>query len=275
MAKRKKQTKVVVVTSGKGGVGKSTVAGNLGAALALLDREVIIADMDIGLRNMDILLGLESRVVFNIIDVAEGSCRLDQALVRSKISPNLRLLPASQTRTKDDLGAKETAVIVERLRDMADYIIIDCPAGIENGFKNSIGSADEAIVVVNPEISSIRDSDRVIGMLDALPTRVPSSLLINRYKESLVRQGDQLSVEDISEILFIPLLGVIPETENVVRGANRGELVPPESPEGRIFRDVARRMEGEAVTVQTTFGSDKEEKKTFLGSLSKLFGNSK
>lgn len=268
-----KKAKVFVVTSGKGGVGKSTVTGNLGAALAALGNEVIIVDMDIGLRNMDILLGVESRVVFNIIDVAENACRIDQALVRSKASPSLRLLPASQTKNKDDLREKDAHAIIDLLKGMCDYILIDCPAGIEAGFRHSVSAADEAFVVVNPEVSSIRDSDRVIGMLDALSTRVPANLVVNRYKPDLVKRGDQLAIDDITEILSIPLAGIILETENVVRGANRGELVPADSVEGQVFHDIARRMMGENVSVRVDFDEKKHSLASSLKSLRRLFSS--
>lgn len=268
-----KKGKVFVTTSGKGGVGKSTVTGNLGAALAALGNEVIIVDMDIGLRNMDILLGVESRVVFNIIDVADNACRVDQALVRSKFAPNLRLLPASQTKNKDDLREKDAHAIIELLREMADYILIDCPAGIESGFRHSISAADEALVVVNPEVSSIRDSDRVVGMLESMTKRVPSRLLINRYKPELVKRGDQMSIDDICEILSIDLIGVIPETENVVKGANRGELVPANTPEGVIFTEIARRMTGETVPVKVDFEEKKNGLAASFKSLRRLFSS--
>lgn len=255
---QKKTGKVFVTTSGKGGVGKSTITGNLGAALASLGHEVVIVDMDIGLRNMDILLGVESRVVFSIIDVADNACRIDQALVRSKFAPNLRLLPASQTKNKDDLKEGDAHAIIDLLREMADYILIDCPAGIESGFRHSVSGADEALIVVNPEVSSIRDSDRVIGLLESLGRKVPARLIVNRYKQALVERGDQLSLPDISEILSVDLVGVVPETENVIRGANRGELIPLDSPEGKVFVDMARRMTGEDVPVQTDFSPARE-----------------
>lgn len=267
LREERRECRVVVVTSGKGGVGKSTIAANLGARLAAMGKKVVVVDMDIGLRNMDILLGLESRVVFNIIDVAEGTCRLDQALVRARFDKNLLLLPASQTKNKDDLPGEASLAIFDELKREADFIIVDCPAGIENGFRRSVEVADEAIVVVNPEISSIRDSDRVIAILDSFEKNIPQRLVVNRVNPALTKQGDQLSIKNILEILSIPLLGVVRESESC---ANRGEVFPVESPEGLVFEAMAKRVLGEDVPMEDPYEAASSTDKGFFGVLAKF-----
>ena len=211
----------IVVTSGKGGVGKSTVSANLGVGLALKGKRVVLIDADIGLRNLDVVLGLENRVVYDLIDVIRKKCRLSQALIRDRRFDGLNLLPASQMYDKDAVKPEQMMDLCERLKKQFDYIIIDCPAGIEQGFKNAIIGADRAIVVVTPEVSSIRDADRVLGLLESNGFH-EYHLVVNRVKKDLVRRGEMLSVEDVSDILAAKVLGVIPDSDRVVVSTNRG-----------------------------------------------------
>jgi septum site-determining protein MinD len=240
--------RVITITSGKGGVGKTTTTANIGAALAARERSVVLIDADIGLRNLDIVLGLENRIVYDLVDVVEGNCRLRQALIRDKRLKTLHLIPAAQTREKDAVSPQQMRSLCEELRRQFDYVLLDSPAGIEQGFKNSIAGADEVIVVTNPEVSSVRDADRIIGLVEAAELPTPR-LIVNRMNLELVRRGDMMTVEDVSEILAIDLLGVVPDDESIVTSTNRGEpaSLDPDSRAGQAFRNIAARIDGDDV----------------------------
>lgn len=242
-------TRIIVTTSGKGGVGKTTVTANLGMALARLGRSVALVDADFGLRNLDLLLGLENRVVYTAIEVVTGECRLEQALVKDKREPKLVLLPAAQNRNKEAMSPEQMKQLVEGLTDQYEYIIIDSPAGIEMGFKNAIAPAQEALIVTTPEIAAVRDADRVVGLLEAQGVK-QIQLIVNRLRPVMVQANDMMSVQDVQELLAIGLIGVVPEDERVIVSTNRGEpLVLAEDPSmaGKAFDNIARRLEGEKV----------------------------
>lgn len=242
-------SRIIVVTSGKGGVGKTTTTANLGMALAKRGRNVAVVDADFGLRNLDLLLGLENRIVYTAVEVLAGQCRLEQALVKDKRQPNLSLLPAAQNRMKDVVTSDQMKQIVGQLVGKYDYIVIDSPAGIEMGFQNAIAAATEAIIVTTPEIAAVRDADRVVGLLEANGVR-KINLIVNRIKPAMVEANDMMSVEDVQEILAVNLLGVIPDDERVIVSTNRGEpLVLADQPSvaGVAFDNIARRLEGEKV----------------------------
>lgn len=242
--------KVIVVTSGKGGVGKTTTTANLGVGLALAGRRVALVDTDIGLRNLDVILGLENRIVFDLVDVIEGNCRLKQALIAHHRYDGLFLLPASQSRSKTSVSPEQMKTVVAELEESFDYVLIDCPAGIEQGFLNAVAGARSAIVVTVPEISSVRDADRIIGLLSAHGIH-DAKLLINRFRADLVKRGDMLSVEDLLEILGIDLMGIVPEDEKIFRSGNIGEPVVSEkhSSAGQAYRDAVRRIAGEDLPI--------------------------
>jgi septum site-determining protein MinD len=237
----------IVLTSGKGGVGKTTTTANLGAALAKRGKRVVLVDADIGLRNLDLVLGLEKRIVFDLVEVVEGRCQLRQALIKDKRFQSLSVLPAAQTRDKASVSEQQFADVVNGLDELADYVLIDCPAGIEHGFRNAVAGAAEAIVVTTPEVSSIRDADRVIGKLNERD--MPIRLIINRIRPEMVRTGDMMSVEDVVDILNVKLLGLIPDDEEVIDTTNRGEpiVLVPDSRLGEIYEKIARRLNGENV----------------------------
>lgn len=261
--------RVIVITSGKGGVGKTTSTANIAAALAKLGQKVVAVDADIGLRNLDVIMGLENRVVFNFIDVIEKNCKLNQALVKDKRVPNLYLLPAAQTRTKDAVTPEQMAALCEELKPDFDFILLDCPAGIEGGFKNAAAGAHEAIVVTTPEIPAVRDADRIIGMLESMG-KSPIRLIINRLRANMVQEGDMLAKEDILDVLSIDLIGVVPEDENVIRATNNGEpmTLAPSSPAAQAYLNIARRILGEEVPL---LDLDAYVSKGFLSWLHDLF----
>ena len=239
---------VIVVTSGKGGVGKTTTSANLGTGLALLSKKVALVDADIGLRNLDVVMGLENRIVYDVIDVIEGNCRLRQALIKDKRFPNLFLLPAAQTKDKTAINPEQMQKLCIQLKEEFDYIIIDCPAGIEQGFKNAIAGADKAIVVTTPEVSAVRDADRIIGLLEAAELR-DVVLILNRIRPDMVKRGDMLALEDVTDILAISVLGIVPDDESIVVSTNRGEPCVSDSTAkaGQAFRNISKRITGEDV----------------------------
>lgn len=240
-------SEVIVITSGKGGVGKTTTSANIGTGLAMLGKKVVMIDTDIGLRNLDVVLGLENRIVYNLVDVVEGNCRMKQALIRDKRYPNLYLLPSAQTRDKSAVNPEQMMKLIEDLREDFDYILLDCPAGIEQGFRNAIAGADRALVVTTPEVSAIRDADRIIGLLEAKDMK-SIHLIVNRVRMDMVRRGDMMSVDDVMDILAIPLLGAIPDDESIVISANQGEpLVGTDTSSGQAYYDICRRLLGEDV----------------------------
>ena len=236
--------RVIVITSGKGGVGKTTTTANIGAALADKGHKVLLIDTDIGLRNLDVVMGLENRIVYDLIDVIEGRCRVSQALIKDKRCPNLVLLPAAQIRDKNDVNTDQMKELIFSLKESFDYILIDCPAGIEQGFKNARAAADEAIVVTTPEVSATRDADRIIGLLEAAGIKNPK-IVVNRLRIDMVKEKNMLSVEDILDILAVKLLGVVPDDENVVISTNKGEplVYKGDSLAAKAFKNIASRIE--------------------------------
>jgi septum site-determining protein MinD len=246
----KEACRAIVITSGKGGVGKTTTTATLGASLALLGKRTLVIDADIGLRNLDVILGLENRIVFNLVDVTKGVCKPVQALIKSKKSPNLFLLPASQSDDKDVMSEDDFRKLLDFYRREFQFILIDSPAGIEQGFRNAAAGADIALIVTTPEVSAIRDADRVIGLLAA--RGIDANLLINRLDPDLVRRGDMLSISDVQDILGIELIGVVERDEDVIIAANNGEPVVynPKSKAGRSFEKVAKRLCGDIIPVE-------------------------
>lgn len=238
----------IVVTSGKGGVGKSTTTANVGTALALAGKKVVMIDTDIGLRNLDVLMGLENRIVYDIVDVIEKKCRVQQALIKDKRCDELYLLPAAQTKDKSALTSNHLRWLVSELKEEFDYVIIDCPAGIESGFQNAIAGADQAIVVTTPENASIRDADRVIGLLEKEDMPTPK-LVINRLKTQMVKEGGMMAIDEVVSVLAIDLLGVVPDDEQVIRAGNDGEPIVWERNclSGKAYRNISKRIMGEMV----------------------------
>lgn len=240
-------SEVIVITSGKGGVGKTTTTANVGTGLAQLDKKVVLIDTDIGLRNLDVVMGLENRIVYNLVDVVEGNCRIKQALIKDKKYPNLFLLPSAQTRDKTSVNPEQMKKLIEDLREDFDYILLDCPAGIEQGFQNAIAGADRALVVTTPEVSAIRDADRIIGLLEANEIG-KIELIVNRLRMDMVKRGDMMSVKDVCEILSINLIGAVPDDEQIVISTNQGEpLVGSSSLAGRAYQNICHRLLGEEV----------------------------
>ena len=240
-------SEVIVITSGKGGVGKTTTVANIGTGLAMLGKKVVVVDTDIGLRNLDVVLGLENRIVYNLVDVINGSCRLRQALIKDKRHPDLCLLPSAQTKDKSAVSPEQMIKLPDDLREQFDYIILDCPAGIEQGFQNAIAGADRALVVTAPEVSAIRDADRIIGLLEANGFK-QMDLIINRLRMDMVRRGDMMSADDVVDILAVPLIGIVPDDENVVIATNQGEpLVGSDTPAGKAYRNVVDRVLGKEI----------------------------
>ncbi len=240
--------RVIVVTSGKGGVGKTTATANLGTALGRMGRRVVVVDADIGLRNLDVVLGLENRIVYDLVDVIEGTCKLKAALIRDKRVDNLVLLPAAQTRGKDAVAPEQMRDLTAQLQEEFDYVLIDSPAGIDHGFHTAVAGATEAIIVTTPEVAAVRDADRVIGILESRELYQPR-LIINRIRPQMVRRGDMMEVGDVIEILAIPLIGVVPDDEEIIVSTNRGEpvVLDGRSRAGQAFWDIARRLEGHEV----------------------------
>ena len=259
----------IVVTSGKGGVGKTTTTANIGTGLAALGKSVVVVDGDTGLRNLDVLMGLENRIVFTLLDVIENKCRLKQALIKDKRLPNLCLLPTAQTRDKDDVNPEQMLNLVTELKKDFDYVIIDCPAGIEQGFENAIVGADRALIVVNPEVTSVRDSDRVIGKLDARGLE-NHHLIVNRINYQMTKNGDMLDVNDILDSLAIKLIGVVPDDRTITVSTNKGEpiVLDDKAYAGQAFRNIARRIIGESVPLMDLSGNQEG----LFSSLKKIFG---
>jgi len=243
----------IVITSGKGGVGKTTTTANIGTALASMGKKVVLVDGDTGLRNLDVLMGLENRIVFTLLDVIEENCRLKQALIKDKRYENLFLLPTAQTKDKNDVKPEQMLNLVNELKADNDYVIIDCPAGIEQGFENAVIGADRALIVVNPEVTSVRDADRVIGKLDAKGLD-NHQVIVNRIDYEMVRRGDMLGIEDVIDNLAIKLIGAVPNDREITVSTNRGEpiVLNDNSKAGRAFRDIARRITGDEVPFHTS-----------------------
>jgi septum site-determining protein MinD len=240
--------KVLTITSGKGGVGKTTAVANLAVALAADGKKVVCIDGDIGLRNLDVVMGLENRIVYDIVDIVEGRCKIRQAMIRDKRLPELFLIPAAQTRDKNAVSPSDMVRLCDELRQDVDWILIDSPAGIERGFRNAIAAADKVLIVTNPEMSAVRDADRVVGLLEAEEKGSPS-LVVNRLNPAMVKRGDMLSVDDVYDLLRIDVIGIVPEDENVIVASNRGTPLALEakSRAGQAFRNIARRLEGHQV----------------------------
>lgn len=267
---------VIVITSGKGGVGKTTTTANIGSALAHLGKRVVVMDADVGLRNLDVVMGLESRVVYNLFDTAKGTVPPRKALVKDKRFDNLYLLAASQTHEKSDITPEEMQRVVDALAAEFDFVLIDCPAGIEQGFKNAIAPAHRAVVVCNPEVSSVRDSDRVIGLWDAQRTdaegkeiKEPAVLIINRIRPRMVTTGEMLSTDDILEMLGCPLLGMVPEDDHIIVSSNKGEpaVLNKDSKAGQAYLNIAHRLLGEDIPMM-----DLSEPLTLWGRIRRLMG---
>ena len=238
---------VIVITSGKGGVGKTTTTANIGAGLSEIGKKVVVIDTDLGLRNLDVVMGLENLIVYNLVDVIEGHCRLKQALIRDKRYENLYLLPSAQTKDKTAISPGQMRKLTAELKEEFDYVLLDCPAGIEQGFQNAIAGADRAIVVTTPEVSAIRDADRIIGLLEKNMLR-DNHLLINRIRMDMVKRGDMMSVDDVTEILSIPLIGAIPDDEHVVIATNQGNpVISMNSTASRAYLNICKRIVGEEV----------------------------
>lgn len=263
----------IVITSGKGGVGKTTTSANLGTALALQGKKVCLIDTDIGLRNLDVILGLENRIIYDLVDVVEGRCKVHQALVKDKrFDDRLFLLPAAQTTDKSAVNPEQMKELITELKKDYDYILIDCPAGIEQGYKNAIAGADRAIVVTTPEISAVRDADRIIGLLEAEKDVEPPKLIINRIKSRLMESGDALDVNEITTHLSIDLLGIVLDDENVISSSNKGEpvVMDPANPAAVGYRNIARRILGESVPLMSMDAG----RQGFFGKLKSLFSKS-
>lgn len=260
----------IVITSGKGGVGKTTTTANLGTALALNGKKICLIDTDIGLRNLDVVMGLENRIIYDLVDVVEGRCRLQQALIKDKRFECLFLLPAAQTQDKSAVTPEQMEKLVSELKQEYDYVLVDCPAGIEQGFKNAIAGADRAIVVTTPEISSVRDADRIIGLLEQEEGIQPPKLVVNRIRNHMMKNGDMLDVDEIISILAIDLLGIVADDDGVIKSANSGEPVAlhPQSKAAIAYRNMARRILGESVPLMSLDSNNKG----VLTKVKKFFG---
>lgn len=259
--------KTIVITSGKGGVGKTTSSANIGTALAMQGKKVCLIDADIGLRNLDVVMGLENRIVYDIVDVVENNCRLEQAMIRDKRYDGLYLLPAAQTRDKTSVTPFQMKELIDKLKEDMDFVVVDSPAGIEQGFKNAIAGADQAIIVTTPEISAVRDADRIIGLLEAEGLRDPE-VIINRIRADMVDRGDMMGIDDMIEILAINLIGIVPEDEGIVVSTNKGEPIAlnEKAKAGQAYRNIARRIMGEDLPMMPL------EKDNFITRFKKLVG---
>lgn len=262
--------RVIVITSGKGGVGKTTTNANIGTALARAGKKVVMIDTDLGLRNLDLLLGLENRIVYTIVDVVEERCKLKQALVKDKKNPNLCLLAAAQTRDKTAVTEEQLKNICEELKKDFDFILVDCPAGIEQGFQNAVAGASEAIVVTTPEMSAVRDADRIIGLLESKEEIKSYRLLLNRVRPNLIKSNDMMSVDDVVDILSAQLIGIIPEDTGIITSTNKGEPIvnDEKSLAGQAYNNVARRIIGEDVSFLNL-----EEDQGIVARVKKFFSN--
>ena len=259
-------SEVIVITSGKGGVGKASSTANIGTGLAKLGKSVVMIDTDIGLRNLDVVMGLENRIVYNLVDVVEGNCRMKQALIKDKRYSNLCLLPSAQTRDKTAVNPEQMKKLIEELRPEFDYILLDCPAGIEQGFKNAIAAADRALIVTTPEVSAIRDADRIIGLLEANDIH-QINLIVNRLRMDMVKRGDMMSIEDVIDILAIDLIGAVPDDEHIVIATNQGEpLAGDSSLAGTAYMNICKRILGEEVPLMNL-----EANNGFFAKIAKLF----
>lgn len=260
--------RTIVITSGKGGVGKTTTTANLAAALASGGYKVVAVDGDVGLRNLDVIMGLENRIVYTLVDVIESSCRLNQALIRDKRMENLYMIPTAQSKTKDAVSADQMEKLCADLKKDFDFILIDSPAGIEAGFRNAAAGADEALVVTTPEVSAVRDADRIIGLLESMG-KAPIQLIINRIRPDMVKRGEMLCVQDVLDILAVDLIGVIPDDESIVVSSNRGEplTLGSDSKAGRAYMNIAKRLCGEDVPYMDLFKDDGG----FLSAIRRLF----
>ena len=240
-------SEVIVITSGKGGVGKTTTTANIGIGLAKLGKKVLVIDTDLGLRNLDVVLGLENRIVYNLVDVIEGKCRPKQAIIKDKRFQDLYLLPSAQTKDKSSVSPEQMKKLTEDLREDYDFVLLDCPAGIEQGFQNAIAGADRALVVTTPEVSAIRDADRIVGLLEASEFR-QIDLIINRLRYDMVKRGEMMSSQDVVDILALNLIGIVPDDENVVIATNQGEpLVGDHTLAGRAYQNICYRVTGKEV----------------------------
>lgn len=260
--------KVITITSGKGGVGKTTTTANLGVALARLGYKVVLIDADIGLRNLDVVMGLENRIVYDLVDVVEGRSRLRQAMIKHKQFPELYLIPAAQTRDKTSISPADMVHIANKLRKDFDFIVIDSPAGIERGFRNAVAPADEVLIVTNPEVSAVRDADRIIGLIEA-ENKGPGKLILNRLKSEMVKRGEMLSADDVTDILSVDIIGIVPEDEHVIPASNSGVPVTlnENSRAGVAFRNIARRLAGEDLPLM-----DLDEQPGFFQRIARFFG---
>jgi septum site-determining protein MinD len=265
--------RVIVITSGKGGVGKTTITSNLGTAIAQLGKKVCLIDADFGLRNLDLLLGLEQRVVYTIIDALSGECTLEKAIVRDKRTEGLHLLPAAQNRTKEAITPEQMKEVIEQLKPNFDYIIVDCPAGIEMGFRNAIVAAEEALIVTTPEVAAVRDADRVVGLLESENMK-SIRLIVNRLRPEMVEMDEMISVEDILDLLVVPLIGIVPDDKRIITSSNRGEplvLSKELSLPGMAIKNIARRLEGADIPFLDLMASQD----TLFTRIKKFFGASK
>jgi septum site-determining protein MinD len=259
----------IVVTSGKGGVGKTTTSANLGTALALQGKKVCMVDTDIGLRNLDVVMGLENRIIYDLVDIVEGRCRVEQALIKDKRFDELYLLPAAQTKDKNAVSPEHVRAIILELKRDFEFVIIDCPAGIEQGFRNAVAGADKAIIVTTPEHAAVRDADRIIGLLEKEQLVTGPKLIINRIRQNMVTKGEMLDIDEICQVLSIDLLGIVPDDEHVIRAANSGEptVMNPTSKAAIAYRNIARRILGDTVPLMSL-----QERAGTFDRMKKFFG---